>query len=201
MRMKDENHAAEKAILERKLQDCQSTLPIYGLPEQKSPELNGPSNPMICSRCGDESSSLKQEHCFTGSDLPAQSPSMSVSETYEEHRIRVQHLTELLYEAELTGSRLTEQNRVLKEEIRRLTRNEERQRHFSNAEYLKNVVLKFHDARLSLLPVLTTMLSLSKEEAAELEKIAVSASDGTAGSSSFSSPWYGYLQRWSGGFS
>ncbi|KFD46841.1 hypothetical protein M513_12287 [Trichuris suis] len=242
LRMKDENHAAEKAILERKLQNCQSTMPIYGPSEQvdgstnaelpvnkKSAELNGASNATICSRCGDESSSLKQPlfiqvgsaaekyHRTNGhllpledllergsGDLPTQSPSMSVSDAYEEHRIRVQHLTELLYEAELTGSRLTEQNRVLKEEIRRLTRNEERQRHLSNAEYLKNVVLKFvnpkfHDARLSLLPVLTTMLSLSKEEAAELEKIA--ASDGTASSSSFSSPWYGYLQRWSGGFS
>ena len=38
--------------------------------------------------------------------------------------------------------RLTEQAKILKEEIRRLERNQAREEEISNMEYLKNIVLK-----------------------------------------------------------
>uniref|UniRef100_A0A915CUS5 GRIP domain-containing protein n=1 Tax=Ditylenchus dipsaci TaxID=166011 RepID=A0A915CUS5_9BILA len=69
------------------------------------------------------------------------------------------------------------QVKVLKEEIRRLERNEERETHIENSgEYFKNIMLKFLapekvcDERQQLLPVLQTMLRLSAEEFRQVEK-------------------------------
>jgi hypothetical protein len=55
---------------------------------------------------------------------------------------RIRHLTGLLSEAERDLAKLTQQNQVLKEEIRRQQRSVEREQHAQNFEYLKNVVLK-----------------------------------------------------------
>ena len=55
---------------------------------------------------------------------------------------RIEHLTELMNESEATVLRLTEQARILKEEIRRQERNMERNQHVEKAEYLKNIILK-----------------------------------------------------------
>jgi hypothetical protein len=49
---------------------------------------------------------------------------------------------QLLNESEATVMRLTEQAKLLKGEIRRMTRNQERETSVSNMEYLKNIVLK-----------------------------------------------------------
>ena len=38
--------------------------------------------------------------------------------------------------------RLTEQAKILKDEIRRLERNQERDKGISNMEYLKNIIIK-----------------------------------------------------------
>ena len=78
-------------------------------------------------------------------------------------------MNELLNESELNNARLTDQINLLKEEIRRLERNQEREKSISNMEYLKNVVYKFltftsTQERAQLLPVLSTMLRLSQEE-------------------------------------
>lgn len=55
---------------------------------------------------------------------------------------RIRHLTGLLSEAERDLAKLTQQNQVLKEEIRRQQRSVEREQHAQNFEYLKNVILK-----------------------------------------------------------
>ena len=52
------------------------------------------------------------------------------------------YLLQILNESEGTIMRLTEQAKVLKEEIRRLERNQERDKSVSNMEYLKNIVFK-----------------------------------------------------------
>ena len=65
-------------------------------------------------------------------------------------------VAQITSENEANIMRLTEQAKVLKEEIRRLERNHERQNAISNMEYLKNVVMKVsHDkiAGLDLLGV------------------------------------------------
>ena len=49
---------------------------------------------------------------------------------------------QLMNESEATVLRLTEQAKVLKEEIRRQERNQERETAVSNMEYLKNIVFK-----------------------------------------------------------
>ncbi len=51
----------------------------------------------------------------------------------------------------------------------RLERNQEREKTVSNAEYLKNIVLKYlafnnKQEKLQLLPVLSTILKLSQDE-------------------------------------
>ena len=120
-------------------------------------------------------------------------PSEFLKNDLNKAKIQLEHLNELLNESELNNVRLTEQINVLKEEIRRfllfnlqyffyihntllnsikkfrLERNQEREKSISNMEYLKNVVLKFLSfsslqEKEQLLPVLTTMLKLDKEE-------------------------------------
>ena len=78
---------------------------------------------------------------------------------------QVKHLRTLLLESEQSCSRLLDQEKLLKSEIRRLQLNEERDR-TCNLEYLKNVIIKFLETgdREHLTPVLTTVLKCSKEE-------------------------------------
>lgn len=66
---------------------------------------------------------------------------------------------------------------LLKSEIRRLERNQEREKSVANLEYLKNVLLQFiflksGSERERLLPVIDTMLQLSPEEKGKLVAIA-----------------------------
>lgn len=96
----------------------------------------------------------------------------------------------MLEESETSISLLTEQNRMLKEEIRRLHRNIDRLDIANNLEYLKNILLKVdigdfydrfinfftlfsqfltikrHDEKEQLIGVLTTILKLTSEESA-----------------------------------
>lgn len=80
---------------------------------------------------------------------------------------QVGDLTQLLKENESNNALLTEQNRVLKEEIRRLQRSIERVEIAENLEYLKNVFIKFISSeagKAQLIPVFTTILKLTKQE-------------------------------------
>uniref|UniRef100_A0A8C9UMJ9 GRIP and coiled-coil domain-containing protein 2 n=1 Tax=Spermophilus dauricus TaxID=99837 RepID=A0A8C9UMJ9_SPEDA len=87
------------------------------------------------------------------------------------------HLNGLLRETEATNAILMEQIKLLKSEIRRLERNQEREKSVANLEYLKNVLLQFiflkpGSERERLLPVIDTMLQLSPEEKGKLATIA-----------------------------
>ena len=93
--------------------------------------------------------------------------------TYEDYETldkQLRHTRDLLNDMEDTNAKLVEQIKILKEEIRRLERNTEREEHVKNSEYLKNVVMKFlappkvNDERQQLLPVLSMILKLSPEE-------------------------------------
>ncbi|KFM73437.1 GRIP and coiled-coil domain-containing protein 2, partial [Stegodyphus mimosarum] len=113
---------------------------------------------------------------------------------------KIEHLSEVLNESESTNLRLSEQVRVLKEEVRRLERNKEREQHAENLEYLKNVFIKFStlqacSEKAMLIPVLTTMLKLSPDEQQQLKNIAgdIDPNDTTS-----SAGWGSYLHRWSG---
>lgn len=55
---------------------------------------------------------------------------------------QIKHLSSLLTEAEQDVAKLNQQNDILKEEIRRQQRSEERDAHINNSEYLKNVIFK-----------------------------------------------------------
>jgi hypothetical protein len=73
------------------------------------------------------------------------SPGVELSQTKEQlvvSECRIRHLSGLLSEAERDLAKLTQQNQVLKDEIRRQQRSVEREQHAQNFEYLKNVVLK-----------------------------------------------------------
>ncbi|KAM3836267.1 GRIP and coiled-coil domain-containing protein 2 isoform 2-T3 [Vipera latastei] len=87
------------------------------------------------------------------------------------------HLSGLLRESEATNVILMEQIKLLKNEVRRLERNQEREKSVANLEYLKNVLLQFiflksGSERQRLLPVIDTMLQLSPEEKGKLVAIA-----------------------------
>ncbi|XP_036610153.1 GRIP and coiled-coil domain-containing protein 2 [Trichosurus vulpecula] len=109
------------------------------------------------------------------------------------------HLNGLLRETEATNAILMEQIKLLKSEIRRLERNQEREKSVANLEYLKNVLLQFiflkaGSERERLLPVIDTMLQLSPEEKGKLVAIAQGEEEGT----SRPSGWASYLHSWSG---
>ncbi|XP_014647191.1 PREDICTED: GRIP and coiled-coil domain-containing protein 2 [Ceratotherium simum simum] len=109
------------------------------------------------------------------------------------------HLNGLLRETEATNAVLMEQIKLLKSEIRRLERNQEREKSVANLEYLKNVLLQFiflkpGSERERLLPVIDTMLQLSPEEKGKLAAIA----QGEEENASRSSGWASYLHSWSG---
>ncbi|RWS04296.1 GRIP and coiled-coil domain-containing protein 2-like protein [Dinothrombium tinctorium] len=80
------------------------------------------------------------------------------------------YLTTLYEESEKNNNLLQEQNKALKEEIRRLERNLQRVEIAQNFEYLKNVLMKFlslegcTSERLQLVPVLRTILKLNSDE-------------------------------------
>jgi len=106
------------------------------------------------------------------------------------------HMTALIRESEANASRLADQAKVLKEEIRRLERNEEREQALSNMEYLKNVIIKFLKVgpveKEQLIPVLSTMLKLSDEEKRYVFEYAKGEADDPEDSSS----WSSYVYRW-----
>ncbi|KAM6342215.1 GRIP and coiled-coil domain-containing protein 2 isoform 1-T1 [Podargus strigoides] len=112
---------------------------------------------------------------------------------------RADHLNELLRELEATNAILMEQIKLLKNEIRRLERNQEREKSVANLEYLKNVLLQFillksGSEKERLIPVIDTMLQLSPEEKRKLAAIA----QGEEESTSRPSGWASYLHSWSG---
>ncbi|KAL5005239.1 hypothetical protein ScPMuIL_018695 [Solemya velum] len=114
---------------------------------------------------------------------------------------RLEHTTELLNESEATVMRLTEQAKILKEEIRRLERNQQREKEAANWEYLKNILIKFltlnvGDERDSLIPVMTMMLKLSPEETEKLHMVARGGE--VEGGQPKPAGWGSYLHRWSG---
>ncbi|KAH8243397.1 hypothetical protein KR032_007222, partial [Drosophila birchii] len=114
---------------------------------------------------------------------------------------RVKHLTSLLAENEQDLAKLTQMNDMLKEELRRQERSEEREQHMHNSEYLKNVFLKFltlnnADERQRLVPVLNTILRLSRNEMEMLSCVAKGQKVSTDGSPR---GWTGFLTAWSGG--
>ncbi|KAH8288835.1 hypothetical protein KR054_010334, partial [Drosophila jambulina] len=114
---------------------------------------------------------------------------------------RVKHLTTLLAENEQDLAKLTQMNDMLKEELRRQERSEEREQHMHNSEYLKNVFLKFltlnnADERQRLVPVLNTILRLSRNEMEMLNCVAKGQKVSTDGNTR---GWTGFLTAWSGG--
>ncbi|KAM8977431.1 GRIP and coiled-coil domain-containing protein 2 [Pelodytes ibericus] len=111
----------------------------------------------------------------------------------------VDHLSALLHETEATNAILMEQITLLKNEIRRLERNQEREKSVANLEYLKNVLLQFiflkaGSEKERLLPVIDTMLQLSPEEKGKLFAIA----QGEEEAASHPAGWASYLHSWSG---
>ncbi|XP_048712441.1 GRIP and coiled-coil domain-containing protein 2 isoform X1 [Caretta caretta] len=112
------------------------------------------------------------------------------------------HLNGLLHESEATNAILMEQIKLLKSEVRRLERNQEREKSVANLEYLKNVLLQFiflkaGSERERLLPVMDTMLQLSPEERGKLVAIAQGMRSEEE-SASRPSGWASYLHSWSG---
>ncbi|XP_054642655.1 GRIP and coiled-coil domain-containing protein 2 [Dunckerocampus dactyliophorus] len=147
------------------------------------------------------------EHLLTLPD-PKQEPFVwTVEPTKEElsHKLNtttrsLEHMNSLLHETEATNAVLMEQINLLKSEVRRLERNQEREKSVANLEYLKNVLLQFiflqsGSERQALLPVIHTMLQLSPDEKSKLAAIAQGEEQA---SGNRGSGWSSYLHSWSG---
>jgi len=111
--------------------------------------------------------------------------------------LKLEHANSLLAESEATNSRLEDQSSILKTEIRRLEKNQERESNIHNLEYLKNIILKFMtiapgSERTGLIPVLDTMLQLEPSEKEKLIELAGLEAEANQAS------WGSYLPRWGG---
>lgn len=62
--------------------------------------------------------------------------------SFDHASILVLDTFQLLNESETNNMHLAEQTKLLKEEIRRIEHNQERETSISNMEYLKNIILK-----------------------------------------------------------
>ncbi|XP_028140397.1 GRIP and coiled-coil domain-containing protein 2 [Diabrotica virgifera virgifera] len=118
-----------------------------------------------------------------------------IKKKLNEQESKVTHLTALLSDTEQDLVKHIQMNKLLKEEIRRQQRSEEREKHAENLEYLKNVVFKFvtlnsGDERSRLVPVMNTILKLSPEETKELNAVAKGSDLSLKG-------WSNYLPTWS----
>ncbi|XP_056412001.1 GRIP and coiled-coil domain-containing protein 2 [Hyla sarda] len=135
-------------------------------------------------------------------DIPQWQPELSKEELADKLNTTsksVEHLSGLLHETEATNAMLMEQITLLKNEVRRLERNQEREKSVANLEYLKNVLLQFiflkaGSERQRLLPVIDTMLQLSPEEKGKLFAIAQGEEENAARPPG----WASYLHSWSG---
>ncbi|KAG7304401.1 hypothetical protein JYU34_011342 [Plutella xylostella] len=90
---------------------------------------------------------------------------------------RVKHITLLLSESERECARYAQMSSLLKAEVRRARGSLERTEHAHNAEYMKNVTLKFltlapGDERSRLVPVLQKILTLTTDETQKLNAVA-----------------------------
>ncbi|KAH6575645.1 hypothetical protein BASA60_004949 [Batrachochytrium salamandrivorans] len=88
----------------------------------------------------------------------------------KEYQLQVQQLGDMLNDNEAEIERLHTQEKVLKEELRRIDRMDKRQD--LNVEYLKNVVLSFieSDTKEPLVPIIAQILHLSPDEAQRIQK-------------------------------
>ncbi|KAJ3220258.1 hypothetical protein HDU67_003273 [Dinochytrium kinnereticum] len=138
--------------------------------------------------------------------LPAGSGLLASSMKEREMSMRVEQVSELLMEAEKEVSRLSRQEKLLKEEVRRYERVEKLQDLVShcffssryiitdmkqNIEYLKNVVLSYLETELKepLIPVISKVLELSPEESERLRKNSRAISREEKARSSLPSLW------------
>ncbi|VVC24338.1 Hypothetical protein CINCED_3A012898 [Cinara cedri] len=104
----------------------------------------------------------------------------SVGDPVCELNINQKHLKQLtlmLHEAEKNCSRYEQQNKFLKEDIRRLQRSVDRHAEIQNMEYLKNIIIKFITLssgveKCHLVPVMNKLLKLSPDEQKQVETIA-----------------------------
>ncbi|KAJ3135017.1 hypothetical protein HK100_003154 [Physocladia obscura] len=102
-----------------------------------------------------------------GGVLPVMGSLNEMSE--RELLVNFKRVSEMLADAEEQVRKLLEQEKILKEEIRKNERAEKRNELLAkkqNVEYLKNIVLSFleTDAKEQLLPVISKVLELSPEE-------------------------------------
>ncbi|TPX39199.1 hypothetical protein SeMB42_g06418 [Synchytrium endobioticum] len=90
----------------------------------------------------------------------------------KEYLAQIKGMSDLLAESETTIQRLSEQEKILKEEIRKTERVESRKD--LSGEYLKNIVLSFMEAadRSTMVPIISQMLHLSPDERERLTKAA-----------------------------
>ncbi|CAG8465794.1 15152_t:CDS:10 [Funneliformis mosseae] len=110
-------------------------------------------------------------------DMEERTSNVSEKDKDKDNLLKLQHMAEMLNDSEAHVQRLLEQEKILKEELRKLDRLEKRQD--LSVEYLKNVVLKFFESnpadREPLVPVISTILQLSPDEVQSLKENAVDA--------------------------
>ncbi|XP_048850322.1 GRIP and coiled-coil domain-containing protein 2 isoform X2 [Brienomyrus brachyistius] len=195
---------ARKVLQERKAVD----LSLLDLQSMAREEGEGMETTETESASSTSTPLLSLDQLLTSPD-PKQEPFIWLAEVSKEELTQklntatrsLEHVNGLLHETEATNAVLMEQIALLKNEVRRLERNQEREKSVASLEYLKNVLLQFiflkpGSERQALLPVIHTMLQLSPEEKSRLGAIALGDQESAAGSRA--SGWTSYLHSWSG---
>ncbi|CDH61560.1 hypothetical protein BATDEDRAFT_85397 [Lichtheimia corymbifera JMRC:FSU:9682] len=165
----DENASLRQQIMEKEneLQDCKRKL--LSLPASSSSQ----EQPQPSSQ--NQSSHNKESDETDGIDVYASmshllSPLVGGSENKVDLEKKVQHLSVMLHESEDRVSALRAQEKVLKDEIRKLDSFDRRQN--LSIEYLKNVLLKFMQTENKefMVPVLAKLLLLDANETETLRQ-------------------------------
>ncbi|KAI7886051.1 hypothetical protein K492DRAFT_203591 [Lichtheimia hyalospora FSU 10163] len=166
----DENAALRQQIMEKdnELQDCKRKLLSLPTTATSSQEQSQPSseNQSIHNREQDESDGID----VYASMSHLLSPLVGGSENKVDLEKKVQHLSVMLHESEDRVSALRAQEKVLKDEIRKLDSFDRRQN--LSIEYLKNVLLKFMQTENKefMVPVLAKLLLLDANETETLRQ-------------------------------
>eukprot|EP01116_Phalansterium_solitarium_P010912 TRINITY_DN2649_c0_g1_i5.p1 TRINITY_DN2649_c0_g1~~TRINITY_DN2649_c0_g1_i5.p1 ORF type:complete len:1103 (-),score=482.97 TRINITY_DN2649_c0_g1_i5:137-3445(-) len=95
-------------------------------------------------------------------------------------RMKIQQLTDMMRDAEREIKLHVEQELALKEEIKNFERDDKREEHLRNMEYLKNIIVKYMltdevEQQQALLPVVATLLQLSPQELTAIKSRAANA--------------------------
>ncbi|KAI9311189.1 hypothetical protein BX666DRAFT_1998790 [Dichotomocladium elegans] len=171
-RLNEENSQLRKTISqkEKEIEECKLKLLSTAVVPEQAESQQGEQTAVKDQRTQQENQEEPNGMDVYASMSHLLSPLASASESRIDLEQKAKHLSIMLEESEERVAALRAQEKVLKDEIRKLDSFDRRQN--LNIEYLKNVLLKFlqSENKEFMVPVLAKLLLLDPSETEELRK-------------------------------